>query len=118
MQETRRTGSDDTVLRSEFTRTGDTGNVVMAVQVPNSVDLRAGPWLTIDGLYITEMTYSDCRHGCRAITRFEESAIDGVLQGRNGMITVVGLDGRRIGLRLSFAGLSEGLRQLLPEERQ
>lgn len=115
MQETRRSGSDDIILRSEFTRAPAAGNVVMTVQVPRSVDLRTGPWLTIDGLYITEMTYFDCRDSCRAVTMFDASAVDGVLQGRNGMITVIGLDGSRIGLRLSLAGLSEGLTQSLSE---
>ncbi len=103
--------SDDIVLQTDFSLSA-AGDVLLSIRVPTAVDLRAGPWMTVDGLYATELEYVTCASNCQAVTAFKSGAIDGLLAGTNALITVVGMDGGRIGMKISLNGLSAGLRDL------
>lgn len=108
-QQTQRPNSDDIILSSEFRVDPATDTVTMRVRVPRQVDLRQGPWLTIDGLFVGKMTYLNCEIGCSSFVRFDRAAIDGLLVGERGMITVIGTRGTRLGLPFSLQGLRAGL---------
>ena len=108
-QETQRPNSDDVILSSTFNVERKTDTVIMRVNVPRQVDLRQGPWLTIDGLFVAQMSYVNCENSCLSVVLFDRSSIDGLLVGDRGMITVIGTSGTRLGLPFSLKGLRDGL---------
>lgn len=97
----------DIRMRTEISLDTD-DQVLFSVTVPASVLLTEGPWLTVDGVFIGELTYTQCPNGCRASIIFTREEFSLVHSGERGVITV-SATGRRIGMILSLDGLAEGV---------
>lgn len=83
------------------------GGLTINVRVPNKVSLLDGPWLTADGVYIGELDYLQCPDNCFAEITLSKTIAEALLSVDKGMITLVGMDGRRLGVAFRPAGLAD-----------
>lgn len=97
----------ETVMRTDIAPVD--GGLVLQVKVPAKVRLTEGPWLTVDGVYISDLKFENCANGCLARVALPSARAAALTQGKQAMITVTGLDGRRIGIPLLPTGLSDAI---------
>jgi len=103
----------NTIMRSEIAVSND-GTMLVLFTVPLGMDLGAGPWLTVDGIFIEKLAYERCTSdGCNAIGRFTRSGISYLLNGTGAIVTLQPQIGVRVGVPVSLNGLSEGYTALL-----
>lgn len=103
-------GSGDIRMRTEISLPSHK-QVLMSVVVPNIVILTEGPWLTVDGIFVSELKFVNCQNGCLARVLFTNPMFGLVTGGKRGIVTV-SAGGQRIGLVLSMDGLAEGLQSI------
>ena len=99
--------SGKTVMRTDIAPVK--GGFFVQVQVPSAVRLDEGPWLTVDGVFVTALKYETCTDGCVARVALPAARASALTQGKSAMVTVTGLDGRRIGIPLMPTGLDKAL---------
>lgn len=107
----KRRGTDQIVMRSEITSHPGRG-LLLSMKVPQDVLLTSGPWLTVDGLYLDQLTYISCKGGCIATLPLDQARLPYLLHGNRGVLTVVLSSGQRIGISLSLKGITEAIRAL------
>lgn len=101
------------VMRSELAVSGE-GNLVVLFGVPLSISLNEGPWLTVDGVYVAELSYERCTaSGCNAIGVFGRFETTFLLKGKRAVVTLQPQNGVRVGIPVSLDGLPEAYGALL-----
>lgn len=84
----------------------------LQITVPNSVALTEGPWLTVDGLFLTELTYQNCPGGCVAQIPITAFLLSSLTSGSLAKVTVARPDSTRVGISMSLTGLKDGIAAL------
>lgn len=107
-QVNRRPGTDDTVMRTDIAPL-DGGGLLVAVRVPSAVRLDEGPWLTVEGVFVTALSFRNCAAGCVASATLPPGLAASLLSGGRAVVSLVALDGARIGIPVQLDGLRDGL---------
>lgn len=96
------------VMRTEVVRNGD-NSLLISVRLPNAVMINDGPWLTVSGVYLSEMEYLNCFQGCVASVALPVNLAEGLLSASEAVVTVIGMDKTRRGVPINLVGLRETL---------
>ena len=107
-QVNQRPETGETVMRTDVAPV-DGGGVIVAVRVPSAVSVTEGPWLTVEGVYIGELTYQHCASGCVASATLPAGLAAALTSDGNAVVTLVTLEGARVGVPILLDGLGAGL---------